>query len=81
MLANYYYQPGLKEELLTNLRRSDYIVIYYQPQKSFVRVMNVVNALEPYPPEHLIWMNGIEYIRIYDIKTLPKDFFDTLANQ
>jgi hypothetical protein len=43
--------------------------------------MNVVNALEPYPPEHVIWMNGIEYIRIYDIKTLPKEFFETLANQ
>jgi len=81
MLINNYYKPELKKDLLADLRRSDYIVIYYQPQKSFVRVMNVVNALEPYPPEHVIWMNGIEYIRIYDIKTLPKEFFDTLANQ
>jgi hypothetical protein len=81
MLVNNYYKPELKEYLLADLRRSDYIVIYYQPQKSFVRVMNVVNALEPYPPEHVIWMNGIEYIRIYDIKTLPREFFDTLANQ
>jgi hypothetical protein len=81
MLVNNYYKPELKEDLLTDLRHSDYIVIYYQPQKSFVRVMNVVNALEPYPPERVIWMNGIEYIRIYDIKTLPKEFFDTLANQ
>jgi hypothetical protein len=81
MLVNNYYKPELKEDLLTDLRRSDYLVIYYQPQKSFGRVMNVVNALEPYPPEHVIWMNGIEYIRIYDIKTLPKEFFDALANQ
>lgn len=81
MLVNNYYKPELKKELLADLRRSDYIVIYYQPQKSFVRVMNVVNALKPYPPEHVIWMNGIEYIRIYNIKTLPKEFFTTLANQ
>jgi hypothetical protein len=81
MLVNNYYKPELKKELLADLRRSDYLVIYYQFQKSMVRVTNVVNALEPYPPERVIWMNGIESIRIYNIHELPKEFFDFIANQ
>jgi 4-amino-4-deoxy-L-arabinose transferase-like glycosyltransferase len=81
MLVNNYYKPELKNDLLADLRRSDYLVIYYQFQKSMARVMNVVDALEPYPPEHVIWMNGIESIRIYNIHELPKEFFDFIANQ
>ena len=78
MLVNNYYKPELKEELLADLKRSDYLVIYYQMQKNMVRILNVVDALEPYPPEHVIRMNGIEYIRIYKIKTFPRNSLTSL---
>ena len=81
LLPNNYYLPEMKDLLAKDLRRSDYLVIYYAYQKSMGRIMNLVNALEPYPPEKIIWMNGVEYIRIYDLRTLPKEFFDGIKNQ
>jgi hypothetical protein len=80
-LINNYYKPELKDLLLKDLYRSDYLVIYYQPQKNMRRIMNVVGALDPYQPEKVMRMNGIEYIRIYKIKDLPPEFFQFIKNQ
>jgi hypothetical protein len=37
-----------------------------------------MRALEGEPPEKSIWVNGIEYARIYRMDALPADFYSKL---
>jgi len=76
-----YYADGQHaEDLLTNLRASQYLVVYYANQgqlphyQSFLKVMSTV---EPY---HVIWLNGYEYVRIYKVDQLPPAIFEALGD-
>ncbi|MFH1184043.1 MAG: glycosyltransferase family 39 protein [Chloroflexota bacterium] len=60
------------------LRKSDYLVIYYALQHGRNSPPNVMRALEGASPEKTIWLNGIEYVRIYALGELPGDFYDRL---
>jgi hypothetical protein len=61
------------------LRRSDYLVIYYALQHGRDVPSNVMHALEDAIPEKTIWLNGIEYARIYAVQELPGDFYQRLG--
>ena len=65
-------------QLLQNLQRSEYLVIYYALQHGRNSPPNVMRALEHATPERTIWLNGIEYVRIYALDSVPEDFFDRL---
>jgi 4-amino-4-deoxy-L-arabinose transferase-like glycosyltransferase len=86
-----YFYPGTTEPLKTVyadaenvpqlqeiLRKCDYLVIYYALEKGRDAPSNVMRALQAAVPEKSIWLDGIEYIRIYSLKTLPSGFFDQL---
>ena len=60
------------------LRKSDYLVIYYALQRGRNSPANVMRALEGATPQKTIWLNGIEYVRIYRLGELPADFYDRL---
>lgn len=60
------------------LRRADYLVIYYAVQQGRDSPSNVMRALRGVVPETSIWINGIEYIRIYEVGSLPIGFYDQL---
>jgi 4-amino-4-deoxy-L-arabinose transferase-like glycosyltransferase len=60
------------------LRKSDYLVIYYPLQHGRNSPPNVMRALEGASPEKTIWLNGIEYVRIYALGGLAGDFYDRL---
>ena len=40
---------------------------------------NVMRALQAAVPEKSIWLDGIEYVRIYSMKAMPPDFLDQSA--
>jgi hypothetical protein len=65
-------------QLVQLLRRADYLVIYYAIQKGRYAPANVMRALEGIPPETSIWLNGIEYVRIYDLARMPAEFLGRL---
>jgi len=62
------------EELAAELKEFDYLVIYANqwrrklPEGLFPRIKKA-------QPEKTIWINGIEYARIYEVKNLPKKVF------
>ncbi|MBW8011847.1 MAG: phospholipid carrier-dependent glycosyltransferase [Chloroflexi bacterium] len=66
--TNQWDQQGL-------LADSDYLVTYTNqwhrrlPEK-------LISTLEGIEPEHSIWINNIEYARIYDTNTLPQELFE-----
>jgi 4-amino-4-deoxy-L-arabinose transferase-like glycosyltransferase len=65
-------------QLLQVLRRSNYLVIYYAVEKGRNSPANVMRALQGVKPEKSIWLDGIEYARIYALRTMPPEFFARL---
>jgi 4-amino-4-deoxy-L-arabinose transferase-like glycosyltransferase len=87
-----FFYPGTTEPLKTvyadaenvpqlqqTLGRSDYLVIYYALENGRNSPANLMRALRDAVPEKSIWMNGIEYIRIYAVRSFPAGFYDSLA--
>jgi hypothetical protein len=87
-----YFYPGKTEQLKTaygdeenvpdlvkTVETSSYIVLYYQLEHDRNSPANIMQALANVQPEKSIWMNGIEYIRIYRVDTLPTGFYTALG--
>jgi 4-amino-4-deoxy-L-arabinose transferase-like glycosyltransferase len=60
------------------LHKSDYLVIYYALEKGRNSPANVMQALQGIEPEKSIWLDGIEYVRIYALQGMPAEFFTRL---
>jgi 4-amino-4-deoxy-L-arabinose transferase-like glycosyltransferase len=65
-------------QLIQILHESKYIVLYYELEKDRNIPANVLRALGGVTPEHVIWLNGVEYIRIYRADNLSAQFYKTL---
>jgi 4-amino-4-deoxy-L-arabinose transferase-like glycosyltransferase len=65
-------------EAIIELKNSDYLVIYYVNQKRRNIPANLLTGLEGATPEHVIWKDGVEYIRIYKVDELPDTVFTML---
>jgi hypothetical protein len=65
-------------EAIKGLKNSDYLVIYYVNQKRRNIPANLLQALEGIPPESTLWVNGVEYIRIYEVDAFPDTVFALL---
>lgn len=57
------------------LQNSDYLVTYTN-QWFRNHPETMMRLLEGVEPEHTIWINGVEYARIYDVTTLPPEMFE-----
>ena len=61
------WTPGLIDRLQT----SDYLVVYYYHQLKRNMPVKLISEIKNLEPEHSIWINGIEYVRIYKVSNLP----------
>ena len=76
-----YYSDGEHtEDLLNNLRASEYLIVYYANQGQLAHHLNFVNAMSKAEPFHVIWLNGYEYVRIYKVDDLTPDIYEALSN-
>jgi len=86
-----YFYPGKTEQLkpvyadaenvpqlVQILHESKYIVLYYELEKDRNVPANLMRALDGITPVKVIWLNDIEYIRIYRADTLSAQFYKTL---
>lgn len=76
----YYIDSDHAEDLLSNLRASDYLVVYYANQIQMEKYHPFINILEAVEPLQVIWMDGYEYVRIYKVDSLTPDVLEALAN-
>jgi hypothetical protein len=76
----YYVDGNHAEDLLSNLRASDYLIVYYGNQGQLPHYRKFLNILSIVEPHHVIWMNDYEYVRIYKVDELPSDIFEQLAD-
>jgi hypothetical protein len=62
---------------LEGLQRADYFLLYINRYQVEIRrrheVMFVIEQLEP---EHIIWIDEIPYVFIYDMQNVPPELFD-----
>lgn len=76
-----YYSDGEHtEDLLRNLRASQYLIVYYANQGQLAHHLNFVNAMAKEKPFHVIWLNGYEYVRIYKVSELSPEIDDALSH-
>jgi hypothetical protein len=86
-----YFYPGKTEQLkpvyadaenvpqlVQILHESKYLILYYELERERDVPANVMLALKGITPVKVIWLNGIEYIRIYRADTLSAQFYKTL---
>jgi hypothetical protein len=56
----------LSPEQLDQLLAMDYLVIYiHQWQRGTPQ--NLLDALQPLDPDYRVWINGLEYVRVYHL--------------
>ena len=76
-----YYSDGEHtEDLLNNLRASEYLIVYYANQGQLAHHLNFVNAMAKAEPFHVVWLNGYEYVRIYKVDDLGPEIYEALAH-
>jgi hypothetical protein len=70
---------GLKDNkyMAENLAHSDYLVIYTNQWHRRIPA-SLFDILDHVVPEHTIWINDIEYVRIYRVKDLPPEVLNPL---
>ena len=58
-----------KPQLIENLQRSDYLVVYSGLQER-------LPLLQELKPEHILYLNGRQYVEIYRVADIPESYFN-----
>lgn len=68
-----YYFPGTTVEIaVADIEESDYVVVYTtQWRRRYPS--NLFDILDKVEPEKTIWLNNVEYVRIYKVEDIPKE--------
>jgi hypothetical protein len=76
----YYIDGQHAEDLIGNMQSSNYLVVYYANQNRLEKYHPYLKILETIEPLHVIWMDGYEYVRIYDVSTFTPEMYEALAD-
>jgi hypothetical protein len=72
---NIFPDSGWPPAMVERLEAADYLVVYYYHQQRRNMPSKLLRELEGVTPEHTIWMNGVEYVRIYRVDDLPESVY------
>ncbi len=76
----YYIDGEHAEDLLNFVQSADYLVVYYANQGQLEKYGPYLTILSTVEPMHVIWMDGYEYVRIYQVDTFPPELIQALAD-
>ena len=76
----YYIDGQHAEDLVINIKGSDYLVIYYANQNRLEKYHPYLKILETIEPVHVIWIDDYEYIRIYNVNMFTPEMYKALAD-
>ena len=65
-------------KITSDMKISDYLVLYTAAQKAMPESVDLLSALQNVQPEKIIYINGLEYVSIYKISDIPESVYDTL---
>ncbi len=66
------------DTITADMQASDYLVLYPITREQQPETEKILGALQNVEPEKIIYINGLEYIRIYKISDIPASVYDTL---
>ena len=76
-----YYVDGLHaQDLISSIRSSNYLVVYYAVQGHAASYQGYLEALSDVEPIHEVWLNGRKYVIIYQVDQIPGSTLESLAN-
>lgn len=76
----YYIDGEHSEDLVGNIKMANYLVVYYANQYRMEKYYSYLKILESVEPIHVIWLNGYEYVRIYDVNMFTPEIYRALAD-
>jgi hypothetical protein len=72
---NMYPGAAWTPDLIERLERSDFLVVYQYHQQQRNMPAKLLQDIANAKSEYTIWLNGVEYVRIYPVSDLPDAVF------
>ncbi|MDO8752637.1 MAG: hypothetical protein Q7J80_01990, partial [Anaerolineales bacterium] len=79
ILKKIYLIEGAMLQIASDIRQADYLVLYVIVQNNQPESEKLLGALQGVMPEKTIFINGIEYIRIYKTTDIPEGVYEELS--
>ncbi|HRQ23912.1 MAG TPA: hypothetical protein PLF42_10850, partial [Anaerolineales bacterium] len=79
VLKRVYLLEGEFDDIRSDLRKSDYLVVYVVVREKQPETQILLDALWDVAPEKKIVINGVEYLYIYRIADIPESVYDALG--
>jgi hypothetical protein len=86
-----YFYPGKADHMkiglqdgspyVEEIQDADYLVVYTIIQKGKPDGAELMRVLQDVTPEHIVYIDNLEYARIYKIVELPKDILNSLIQK
>ena len=80
MKKAHFLEPGLPD-VIKGLRWSEYVVVYAAVQDRLPECAAFVRAMRAVKPEQVIFVDHVEYVRIYRSQDIPESVYAALAAQ
>ena len=74
-----FYEDGLP--YVEEIQNADYLVLYPIRQNTKADGVELMRVLQNVSPEHTIFIDEIEYARIYNVADLPEDIYNILLRE
>ena len=79
VLKRVYLIDNSFDEIEQGMKSSDYLVLYPIVRDKQPETEKILKPLETITPEKIIYINGLEYIRIYKISEIPESVYAKLG--
>jgi hypothetical protein len=79
VLKRVYLLEGEFDDIRSDMRKSDYLVVYVVVREKQPETQILLDALRDVAPEKKIVINSVEYLYIYRIADIPESVYDALG--
>ena len=75
------YQGRTVTLTFEGIKDADYLVLYTIREQYRPDDVKLLNLMQNVKPEHTVFIDGLEYARIYKITDMPKNIYSTLMKE
>jgi len=79
VLKKVYLREPEYSDVISGTRDSDYLVLYSALQNNQPESVKLLRILQVVQPEKIIFINGVEYVRIYKTTDIPESVYDEMS--
>ncbi len=79
VLKKVYLRAPEYSDVISGMRESNYLVLYSALQNNQPESVKLLRILQVVQPEKIIFIKGIEYVRIYKTADIPESIYDEMS--